>query len=407
MGFLKSFFKLFSKNIAPGPELDNYLVYFFPVSRGRVRVNARIEIQPNFNAIVVINGKITDVLSYGKHRVNGSTMPVTFKNLKLGRPSKRGNYKNWFKAAIYYVNLKRFLNFNYESNDPFYIRSDKFGRVKGYSEGICHVTITDSEAFINYLLRTTSKIKPNYVKKKLSSLIGNVINRVIEKSRINFLEILVSPEKINTYLNSKVNDKLSEYGISLENVQLNSLKLTKKMQKKVNLFLSNKALYSVEHSEGVDIFEEPEDVLDEFDFHKQAPVESFKQVDRAAVDEAAEEKLNQYYSENTNKHKDTTYEDKIFERKVLESRSRENFNNENNISEVKSVEELNPIFKRRMGGQPVNIESGFNIKNENFSNANLDTQEVLGNSNSLKQCKYCGKTIETHYKFCPLCGFKQ
>lgn len=369
MGFIKNFFKRFSKNIEPREDISNVLVYMHPIRKRVVKVNATIDIQPNFAVVVVLNDKVTDVLSSGRHKVNGSTMPVTFQRLKLGKPTKRGNYKKWFKADIYFVNLKTFQGFKYLSDDPFYTKSDKFGRIKGYSEGLCNLTVKDAEELINYLLKRTTKIKPQYAEKEAGILVGNAVNKLIEKSKLHFSDILLKPEKLNKYLNPMVNEHLKEQGISVESVELHSLQLTKKVQKRVNEFLSNKAAFTTNGN-------------------------SFE----LSMAEEEQEHVNEKVSEfapafRFNEEKQAKHVEQFLQQPAIKEEP-----------EIK-----NPLLQRRLSGDNlINLHSGELNNSSNYSNANLNASEMLTNKeNALKQCKYCGQAIEMHYKFCPKCGFKQ
>lgn len=368
MGLIKNFFKRFSKNIEPREDLTKTLVYMYPLRKRIVKVNAAIDIPPNFSVVVVLNDKVTDVLSSGRHKVNGSTMPVTFQRLKLGKPTKRGNYKKLFKADLYFVNLREFINFKYFSDDAFHIKSDTFGRVKGYAEGLCVLWVKNAEELINHLLKRVTKIKTQFAEKEVGVLVGNSVNKLIEKSKLNFTDILLKPEMLNKYINPMVNEHLKEQGLSAESVELHSLQLTKKVQKKVNEFLSNKAVF-VGNNNSVDINlnNEAKNVFTQND-------SQFSEVFNASTKEV--ETFN-------------------------ETAKSENFSEEQEIK--------NPLLKRRLSGESlINLSANELNKNNIFSKAHLNTSEVLtNNANALKQCKYCGQAIEMHYKFCPKCGFKQ
>lgn len=352
---LKRLFKLFSKNIIPNDNINNYIVYFYPLKKNKVKVNATLEVPQGFQVVVVYNGKITDILSMGRHKVNGSTMPDIFNKLKLGVPTKRGNYKKYFKAQIFYVNLKPFTNFAFSSDIPFYIRSESFGRIKGFSEGTTTLTVENSEELMKFVLRYCSNFKASKIQDKISKLVGNVVNRVLEKTKLSFSQVLLNPSILDKHFNPAVSNYLQEYGLSAHNVKLVSFKLNNKIQKKVNEFLSNSVNFNQE--------ENYENIIPDL-------VEIINE--KATQTQAESQTENQTQSDN----------------------SEPSFYNQTST--------VNPILNRR-------LTSDVEVKtNSNLSVPNLKPEEILtDNSNNLKVCKFCSSTIQIEHKFCPICGFKQ
>jgi hypothetical protein len=270
----------------------------------------------------------------------------------LGKPSKHGNYKKRFKASVFYVNLNEVESLNYSSNSPFYLNSEKFGRVKGFCEGKCSIKVENSEELINFLLRYVAKMKPSVIKTQISGLIGNAVNKVLEKSKLNFADVLLRPQLLEQ-LNDEVSKLVSEYGIYVKTLSLYALKLSGKMQKKVNEFLSNRANFN--YNEGIEIKSDLT-ITPQVEESEPQPVMQIK-----------EEKTESVAVEQPQKPVP------------------------------------NSLLNRRMASGGV-IETGQNGK---ITLPNFNANDILNNSNNLKQCKFCNATIEMHHKYCPKCGFKQ
>lgn len=374
----KKLLRFFSHSIALSSEPDT-LVYFYPVRHKKLKVNATIDVPDNFQAVVLNGGKITDIISTGHHKINASVMPGIFQKLKLGRPTKKGNYKKRFKAEIIYVKINQFMPVTFSSDNPFYLRSDKFGRVKGYAEGTAQIGVENSEALVEFLLRYSPSFKNSVLNQTVQNLIGNAVNKLLEKSPLHFSEILLTPEKLDAQLNPAVSNMVGEYGLAAKQVKLISLQLTKKMQKRVNEFLANRAGFQALSDDWSVTIEptasaaEPQPVVKEpvaFEIAKAQPIP-------APVENAVSGDF----------QKNTTQTD-------------------HGESGVSTTPVLNsPLINRRL--KNTTLVNSSPAPNNNLVLPNLDTTGVLQNNANYKQCKYCNATIEMHHKFCPKCGFKQ
>lgn len=367
-------FKFLSNNIIPPDDIEKYSVYFYRLRKGRVRVNASVVIPEGFQVVVVSGGKVSDVLSVGRHKVNGSTMPVIFHKLKMGVPNKKGKYKKRFKADVFYVNTNALLNQNFTSSSPFHLRSEKFGRIKGYSEGTFTLRVENAEEVINLILRYCPRFKNDVMKQTLANIVGNAVNKTLEKSKVSFSSVLLAPQSLDSMLNPAVENLVGEYGLVATKVKLVSLKLKKRVQKRVNEFLHNRANFVV-REDGLEIQDE-----NSLPAQQENEIYTSNEVENEMVPSAPQRQA-----------------------PTAQIGEKENFSPSNPpplapISPAVSSKFLN----RRMQNTSLISSSADGIKLPNFN-----ASEVLQDANTFKQCKFCDAKIEEHYQFCPKCGFKQ
>lgn len=344
MGLIAKLKKLFNKNIECGEELDGYLIYPYPNSKRIVHVNSQIIVGDNYYAVFVCNDKVCDILLPGKHKITGATLPITFSRLRLDRPNKNGKYPKKFKADVYYVYKNVMQQQQFFSSEKFVKKSSQFGKVKGYSEGLCDIQILDPEALFKVLLIDRYFVKAKEGLQLVMNLVGNEVNYVVEESKHGFSEIVLNPKLLSGEFETALNKQSDAFGVKLENVEITSFKLGKKTQKAVAEFISERKHVEQEF-ENSGIKYHPEQVVPD-------KVELNKNVETANVG------LQQSNSQSTQ-----------------------------------------PQIIRRGG---VKLE---NNANSNY-NAKLDALDVI-NGENYKVCKFCGKTIEDKYVFCPHCGFKQ
>lgn len=241
MGLLAKLKKLFNKNIeCSEEELAGHFIYLYPSSSRVVNVNANIIVDDTHFVAFVCNDKVCDILPSGKHKINGATLPKSFSRLHLDRPNKNGKYPKKFKADIYYLNKSVMEKQQFCSAGKFKKKSAQFGKVKGYSEGLCDIQIYDPEILLKNLLFDRYVVKNKQGLQLTMSLVGDAVNNVIESIDKEFADILLDPQSLNTALNPAVNDQLESYGVRVTNVEITSFKLGRKLQKRVAEFMAER-----------------------------------------------------------------------------------------------------------------------------------------------------------------------
>lgn len=362
MGLIAKLKKLFNKNIECGDEIKGHFIYLYPSSSRVVNVNSQIIVGDDYYAVFVCNDRVCDVLASGKHKITGATLPKSFSRLKLGKANRAGKYPKKFKADIYFVYKHIIPQQNFCSDNKFVIKSNDFGKVKGYSEGLCDIQITDPESLLKVLL-----IDRYYIKNKLGmqltlGMVGDQVNKMIEQSKYEFTEIILNPSILTHYLNPSVNVGLDGLGIRLYNVEVTSFKLNRSLQKKVALFLAERK-QCTEQFEKTGIKYQPEQIIP----------------NKVDVSATVEQNPNSVLQQNGNENS-------------VQNQSANSYPNYGS----------QPQIIRRGGG--INMQNAPKEKTE--YSAPLNASDVF-NENDKKVCKFCGETIDAGFSFCPKCGFKQ
>ncbi len=243
MGIFSKLFRMFSKNIECGEEIDSHLVFLYPAKK--VYVNSNIVIRPNFNVVFVVKDKITDVLYPGKFKIGQTLIPETFKRLRLDKPNRRGRVPTSFKADVYFVNTGIFREMTFFSNVAFYIRNTPFGKVKGYPEGVFDCKVVEPSSLIKFLLIERAYIKSGVAAQVVKTTVGNVVSEQIENCGIPFERLLEDIYAINSKISDMMFDKFSGLGLSISNVAIQSMSLPNKTQQKIEEYFQKNRGQSV------------------------------------------------------------------------------------------------------------------------------------------------------------------
>lgn len=238
MGLLSGFKELFNKNIECGEDLDSHILVFLK-GKKYLYLGKNIIVRDNSACVVVYRNRVCDVLLPGKYKIGQDVIPECYSRAKIEKLKSKGRNLKKIRVKLYYVNTTEFKDFNFTSNMPFSIKSKELGKVKGCLCGKCTLRVIDSALFIKYLISSSRKINESIAIEKISSLIGNKMNKIFEKCKIPFEMMFTDREKVNSILNTEMEDALDKRGVFVKNISLKSVDIAKKHQEKVNEYVAS------------------------------------------------------------------------------------------------------------------------------------------------------------------------
>lgn len=237
MGFFKRLKDMFNKNIECGDEIDDRIV--FRHNKKYLYLSRNIFVREHNACVVVYKGRVCDIIYSGKYKINGDSIPETYGKARIDKQTKKGYKIRKIRADIYFVNLEEFNTFAYMSNTPFKSKSSTIGKVKGCLMGTCNIKVLDAGSVIKALIAHKGSIKNKEVSKKLGLIVGNKINKLIQKNKIPTDMVLNNQEHVEGIINTDMQDALDREGLFISAVRLKAVNFAKKHQGKVNEYLSS------------------------------------------------------------------------------------------------------------------------------------------------------------------------
>lgn len=237
MGLLNGVKELFNKNIECGEDLDSHIVLFLK-SKKYLYLGKNIIVRDNSACVVVHKGRACDIIMPGKYKISEEIIPECFSRAKVEKLKSKGKKIKKIRVNLYYINTTEFKDFDFVSKKPFISKSKELGKVKGKLCGKCTVRAIDPLLLIKYLTTKSGKINNKITIEEVSKLIGNKINKVFEKSKMPFEMLFSDRQKVNSVLNTEVEDAFDKNGLFVKNINLKSVDVAKKHQDKVNDYLA-------------------------------------------------------------------------------------------------------------------------------------------------------------------------
>ena len=233
--------ELLNKNIDCNVDMTNHIVFFLKKKK-YLYLNKNIIVRDGTACVIVYRGKVRDVMIPGKYKINEQALPNTFEKAKREKANKKKKKIRKIRARIYYVNTEEFNGFDFESKKYFVLKPNEIGKIKGLSQGMCSLKIIDAESLIKYLLRHR-KINYKKINKNIGIIVGNKINRRIQKEKISIDMLFNNNGKLNELLNTSLEDAYDSVGLYVKNIKLKSINFHKRSQKKINEYIESRNVY--------------------------------------------------------------------------------------------------------------------------------------------------------------------
>ncbi|KAA0965701.1 hypothetical protein FQ087_05290 [Sporosarcina sp. ANT_H38] len=168
MGLFGFFKSQFTEVIEWTDQIANTMVYRFPVQNNEIKMGAKLTVRESQVPISVNEGEIADVFGPGRHLFYTQNMSILTK-LK----SWKYGFNSPFKAEVYFVNSKQFINQKWGTSNPIMMRDAEFGviRLRGY--GIYSYRVSNPLVFLKELLGTIASYDT-------SSIIGSIIKQIVD-----------------------------------------------------------------------------------------------------------------------------------------------------------------------------------------------------------------------------------
>ncbi|MBQ9791451.1 MAG: SPFH domain-containing protein [Clostridia bacterium] len=239
MGLFSFLSNMFNKNIDCDDIVYSYVV-FRDTTKKVLYYNHNIVVNPEINAVVVCKNKVCDVLPVGKYKITSSSLPNTFKKINFEKHEKKYHAPiHKFKAEVYFVNMRERVSFKFSSDEPFFFKNTKFGKVFGFVDGECTLRVIDSEALCKALLYGEKTIDIMQVNENIGLWIGNEINKRLEKSKIRFEDMLLKHSLIDDYVNDTMSQAFDKLGFTIKDIKIKAFRTSQKTQDLINKFIAS------------------------------------------------------------------------------------------------------------------------------------------------------------------------
>ncbi len=213
----------------------NYtLVWRFPDKDHQIKNGAKLVCRQGQAAILINEGVMADVFGPGTHTLSTQNMPVlsTIKGWKYG-------FESPFKAEVYFINLRQYLDQKWGTPNPIIIRDPEFavgnrpGRVPIRAFGSYNFRIGDPSVFFKEVVGTSSTVTTDDIERFVKSRVLQAFGKAANKAKISVGDIAGHVDVLADQVKTSISQDLQALGLELTSFLIESITLPPAIQKAI------------------------------------------------------------------------------------------------------------------------------------------------------------------------------
>ena len=204
----------------------NTMVQRFNMGGKEIMMGAQLTVRESQAAVFVNEGTIADVFGPGRYELSTSNMPVMTK-----LQSWKFGFNSPFKAEVYFVNTKQFLDRKWGTSNPVMMRDAEFGMIRLRAFGVYAVRVTDPAVFLKEVFGTRQVTTIEDVEGQLKRTMVSGLSDAIAESKIPALDLAANYDELGSYALKAINPKVAELGLSLTSFVIENISLPEEVEK--------------------------------------------------------------------------------------------------------------------------------------------------------------------------------
>ncbi|MCA1961618.1 MAG: SPFH domain-containing protein [Desulfomonile sp.] len=207
-------------------DTGDTIVWRFPDQDHEIKMGAKLTVREGQTAVFVNEGRIADVFKPGLYTLSTQNLPVltTLRSWKYG-------FESPFKAEVYFVNTRNFLDLKWGTQNPVMMRDPEFGVVRLRAFGTYGIRVVDAAKFLREVVGTDGNFTAEEIEGQLRSMVVSTFASVTGASGIAALDLAANYRKMGDTIREQMEPEFQRYGISLVRLVLESISVPPEVEK--------------------------------------------------------------------------------------------------------------------------------------------------------------------------------
>lgn len=214
---------------APDQGLTQMVYRVPPSGSGDFRIGSQVVVRESQTAVFFRDGKALDTFGPGRHTITTANIPLLVNVLGL---AFRGNTP--FKAEVYFVNMRDFIDMKWGTPEPITLRDKELGMVRLRANGRYSMAIEEPQMFVAKIVGTQGLFTTNQIEDYLRGIIISRLTDLIGETMGSIFDLPAKFDELGGAIRARVSDDFRQLGIQLKQMFLGSVSPTEETQKAID-----------------------------------------------------------------------------------------------------------------------------------------------------------------------------
>ncbi|MDD6050245.1 MAG: SPFH domain-containing protein [Clostridiales bacterium] len=205
---------------------SNTLVWKYDMGGKEIMMGAQLTVRESQVAIFVNEGELADVYAPGRYELSTSNMPIMTK-----LQSWKFGFNSPFKADVYFVNTKQFLDRKWGTANPVMMRDAEFGMIRLRAFGVYSFKVADPVVLLREVFGTKKITTAEDVEGQIKRTLVSGLSDAIAESKIPALDLAANYDELSTYALQAINPKIQPLGVTLTAFVIENISLPEEVEK--------------------------------------------------------------------------------------------------------------------------------------------------------------------------------
>ena len=205
------------------------IVYKYPDDDKEIKNKAQLIVRESQVAVFVNEGKLADVYEPGRHELTTANMPIlsTLKGWKYG-------FESPFKADVYFVNTRQFLDQKWGTSNPVTMRDKDFGMVRVRAFGNYAFKVKDAGVFLKEVFGSCASYETSSITGHLKGVMVSGLSDLLAESGIPMLDMSTQYDEMSEFGRKKFLSVFESFGLALTAFRIQNISLPKEVEQMID-----------------------------------------------------------------------------------------------------------------------------------------------------------------------------
>jgi membrane protease subunit (stomatin/prohibitin family) len=196
---------------------------------GDFRIGSQVIVRESQQAVFFRDGKALDVFGPGRHTISTANVP-----LLVDLIGKAFSGETPFKAEVYYVNMREFVDQKWGTPEPVALRDTDLGMVRVRAFGTYSMQIKDAQLFVNKIVATQGLYFTNDIDNFLRSILISNLTDLLGDVGKSLFDLPSLYDEIGAGTKAKAQDDFNTLGVDLKTLFVSNVSPTEETAKAID-----------------------------------------------------------------------------------------------------------------------------------------------------------------------------